>query len=612
MVGVKIGEKIYDLSTPLDEDVVLSFVSTASPEGLEILRHSTAHVLAQAVKELYPHAQLAIGPVIENGFYYDVCHDVPFQPKDLEAITARMKEIVDRDLPVHRHCWTKAAALDFFGTHHERFKKELIEAFPEEETISVYTQGDFTDLCRGPHVPSTKHVGNGFALTKVSGAYWRGDQKNVQLQRIYGTAWPSEEALTAYLHQQAEAEKRDHRKIGKDMELFHFQPEAPGNVFWHPQGWAIYQLLQSYIQEKLRGHYHEINTPQVISCSLWQKSGHWDVFRKNMVTITHNDALYALKPMSCPCHIQIFNQGIKSYRDLPLRYAEFGRVTREEPSGALAGLMRLRAFVQDDGHIFCTPEQLVQEAKTFCETLFHIYHELGFTDILVRFSTRPDERIGSDELWDYAESSLKAGADAAGLSCVHFPKEGAFYGPKLEFVLKDSMGRLWQCGTLQADFMMPERLNAHYVDKDGTERPCVMLHRAILGSMERFIGVLLEHTGGWLPLWLAPTQLAVVTITEKVLEYGKKVANVFREGDIRMIEDFRQEKLGYKIREHTQKKVPYIAIIGAKEAENGTITLRWATGEDHSFPLEEALFRITHHSKSRNPSAFFSINDTPL
>jgi threonyl-tRNA synthetase len=578
-IAIAVNDHVQDLSLPLPSEGSIRFISLTDPEGLEILRHSTAHILAHAVKELFPDTQVTIGPVIENGFYYDFFRSEPFREEDLRSIETRMRDIVKRNEPVHREVWDRDQAITFFENQGEAFKVQIIKDIPSDQKLSFYQQGNFVDLCRGPHLPSTGSGGDHFRLMKISGAYWRGDAKNPQLQRIYGTAWATEEELSAYLHMLEEAEKRDHRRLGHDMELFHFQEEAPGSVFWHPKGWSIYTTLQGYIRRTLQHRgYQEVNTPQLVDKSLWEASGHWDKFRENMFLIPQEEKTFGLKPMNCPCHVQIFNRKLRSYKDLPLRLAEFGSCMRNESSGSRAGLMRVSSFVQDDAHIFCTPEQITSETKTFCALLFEVYHAMGFDNIIVRLSTRPEKRLGTDEVWDHAEEALALGAKSAGLEYTLFPGEGAFYGPKLEFVLKDSLGRLWQCGTLQVDFVLPQRLEAYYVGADGHKHHPVMLHRAILGSMERFIGVLLEHTGGILPLWLAPTQVSILSVSEKTSEYAQEVANHLE--FLRVDVDTRNEKIGYKIREHTLKKVPILVIIGAKEQENQTVTLRFRENQD--------------------------------
>jgi threonyl-tRNA synthetase len=600
-VAIQVDGILQDLSAFLPETAELYLIACNSPEGLTVLRHSAAHVLAQAVKELYPETQVTIGPVIEDGFYYDFSPVSPFQEKDLPLIEARMRDIVKRNDPLMREVWSREKVVAYFEAQKEHFKVEVIGAIPPEESISIYRQGAFLDVCRGPHLPSTGLLGKGFALTKLSGAYWRGDANGPQLQRIYGTAWANEDDLKAYLFRMQELEKRDHRRLGKEMDLFHSQEEAPGAIFWHPSGWIVYQILQDFIREELKDQaYQEVNTPQLISKTLWEASGHWEKFRDHIFCVSVEDEtmdeenaldhakIYGMKPMSCPCHIQIFKQKLHSYRDLPLRMSEFGRVMRHESSGSRLGLMRLFSFVQDDGHIFCTPDQTLEETARFCRHLMSIYRTLGFNEVIVRFSTRPTMRLGSDEVWDQAEAALEKGAKAAGLTLELFPGEGAFYGPKLEFVLKDSLGRLWQCGTLQMDFVMPKRLGAVYIDAAGEKQSPILLHRALLGSMERFMGVLLEHTGGHLPFWLAPVQGVILTVSEKALEYGKEVLECMKGFRIHL--DDRNEKLGYKIREHTLKKVPCLLIVGTEEAQNRTVMLRsYAPGESlqERFSLEE-------------------------
>lgn len=578
------GGKVCDLGGR-DSDTL---VERSSKEGLEVLRHTAAHVMAQAVKRLYPDAQVTIGPVIEDGFYYDFLPEKPFQEADLSRIEAEMQKIVQENFSIHRSEWSEEEAVAYFLERCEPFKAQIVRDLPKDGPISVYSQGEFIDLCRGPHCPSTGYLKEGFKLLRVSGSYWRGDSKGQPLQRIYGTAWASKEDLEAYLYRIAEAEKRDHRKVAKAMDLFHVQEEAPGCVFWHPYGWTLYRTLQTYIRDRLESSYKEVNTPQLVSQSLWQASGHWDQYQENMFALEHNDVQFALKPMNCPCHVQIFNQGIKSYKDLPLRLAEFGSCHRNEPSGALSGLMRVRNFVQDDAHIFCTPEHIASETQQFCALLQSVYQDLGFTDFLIRFATRPEKRLGADNVWDIAERSLKEGAEQANLVCELHPGEGAFYGPKLEFVLKDSLGRLWQCGTLQVDFVLPERLGANYVDAQGVQRPVVMLHRAILGSFERFMGVLLEHYAGRLPLWLAPVQSVVCSISEKAQEYAQEVCAQLQAEGIRAECDIQNEKIGHKIRSHALRKVGCIAVVGVKEAASGCVNLRIGEKE-HLVSVTEAV-----------------------
>lgn len=596
-IAVKINGKLYDFTTPLEQthgEVV--FILRDDPQALEVLRHTGAHILAQAVQDLFKSVQVTIGPVTEDGFFYDFFRQEPFCAEDLQRIEARMRDIVAQNLPVERKVYSRQEAMDLFEKKGETFKMRLIEKIPEGEILSVYHQGDFFDLCRGPHLPSTGLLGNAFSLTKVSGAYWQGAGDKIQLQRIYGMAWATPEQLQAHLVAKAEAEKRDHRRLGRQMALFHFQEEAPGAVFWHPKGWTIYQTLQRALQKKLiKQGYVEVNTPQLVSHTLWKSSGHWDKFRENIYEVKTEEQLYGLKPMNCPCHVQIFNYAIRSYKDLPLRMAEFGRCMRHEPSGARSGLMRMTSFVQDDAHIFCTPEQMTEETLAFCKLLFEVYHALGFDEVLIRLSTRPEQRLGEEQIWDQAEAALAEGAKAAGLSYTVSPGEGAFYGPKLEFVLKDSLGRLWQCGTLQVDFVLPERLKAFYVGADGKKHPPVMLHRAILGSFERFLGVYLEHTGGHLPLWLAPVQGMVTPITQEQVPYAQKLQLEFK--NLRLEIDKRNEKIGYKIRELAEQKIPYMLILGKREEENQTVTLRSHDGTEVCLPWQEIHARLTEEAK---------------
>lgn len=590
-VATRVNGELWDLTRILPENATIEIITRQDPEGLEIIRHDTAHVIAEAVKELYPETQITIGPAIENGFYYDFYRETPFTPEDFEKIENRMREIVKRDEKFIREEWKREDAIVFFKKEGEHFKAELIESIPAGEVITVYRQGNFTDLCRGPHLPSTGRIGNAFKLMKVAGAYWRGDHKNPMLQRIYGTAWATEQQLKDHLTQLEEAEKRDHRRLGAELDLFHIQEEAPGSVFWHSKGWSIYRNLENYVRARLeKNNYVEVKTPQILDRSLWEASGHWEKFRENMFTVESEDKTLAVKPMNCPCHVQIFKQGMKSYRDLPLRMAEFGSCHRNEPSGSLHGLMRVRAFVQDDAHIFCTPEQIVSETKDFCDLLKGIYKDFGFTDIRVKFSDRPEKRAGADEVWDLAEKSLVEAATAAGLEYVLNPGEGAFYGPKLEFVLKDTIGRDWQCGTLQVDFVLPERLDASYIAEDGKRHRPVMLHRAILGSFERFIGVLIEHYAGKFPLWLNPVQAVVAPITDEAATYAQELYNQLREQGLRAEIDTRNEKISYKIREHSVQKVPYILVVGKREAEEGTVAVRRLGGESQQVMKKEEIF----------------------
>ncbi|MFM7630368.1 MAG: threonine--tRNA ligase [Alphaproteobacteria bacterium] len=593
-VLLSLDDVLYDLSHTITQDARVRLLSADDPAALETLRHDAAHIMAQAVKTLYPHVQVTIGPSIENGFYYDFHTPEPFREEDLAAIEAKMRQIVEAKIPLVREVWERNTAITFFEGLGEHFKAEIIRDLPENEVISLYRQGDFVDLCRGPHFPTTGHVGTAFQLQRVAGAYWRGDAKNPMLQRIYGTAWASQEDLKAYLTMLEEAEKRDHRKLGRAMELFHFQDEAPGSIFWHPAGWTLYQGVVQYILKKMQQHgYQEVNTPILVDKTLWEQSGHWDKFRDNMFVCQHGDdeKTFAIKPMNCPGHVQIFKQGIKSYRDLPLRLTEFNTLHRNESSGSLHGLLRLRTFHQDDAHIFCTPDQINEEAVAFCALLKEIYADFGFHDVHIKFSDRPEKRAGSDDTWDRAEKALKEAAVASGLAFTLNPGEGAFYGPKLEFVLRDAIGRDWQCGTLQCDFILPERLGAHYVDASGDKVHPVMLHRAILGSLERFIGILLENTAGHLPLWLAPTQVAVLTITSAQDAAASAFYETLKRAGMRAVLDTRSEKVSYKIREHSLKKVPILAIIGAKEAEDGTVTLRRLGSVDTQTVSQEAFLR---------------------
>ena len=567
----------WDLSRPIDDDSELSLITAKNTDSaLELVRHDCAHIMAEAVLELYPDAQVTIGPSIENGFYYDFHREQPFTTDELSAIEARMHEIVDRDEPIERRVWTRDEAIAFYRAKDEPFKIELVEAIAEGETVSYYTQGGFIDLCRGPHLPSTGRAGHAFKLMKVAGAYWRGDSNRPMLQRIYGTAWLTEKDLGQYLTMLEEAEKRDHRKLGRQLDFFHLQEEAAGSVFWHPKGWTLYREIEMYMRRRLSdANYSEVKTPQLVDRSLWEASGHWDKFGENMFTAaTTEDRTLALKPMNCPGHVQIYRQGVKSYRDLPLRMAEFGSCHRNEPSGALHGIMRVRAFTQDDAHIFCTEEQINSESVEFCNLLQDIYKDFGFEDVHVKFSDRPEVRAGDDATWDKAEAALRDATNAAGLETLLNPGEGAFYGPKLEFVLRDAIGRDWQCGTLQVDFVLPERLDAEYVAEDGNRYRPVMLHRAILGSLERWIGILIEQYSGRMPAWLSPVQLVVAAITDSAHDYAKQVYKAALVAGMRAELDTRNEKIGYKIREHLTAKVPFILAVGGREAEAGTVALR--------------------------------------
>ena len=585
----EVDGRLRDASHLIEDDAALRIITAKDPEGLEVIRHSTAHLLAQAVERLYPECQVTIGPVIENGFYYDFSYTPGFTMEDLDRIGAEMRRIVKDALPVTREVWHRGEAIQFFRQEGEEYKAEIIADLPEGEEITLYRQGEFVDLCRGPHVPDTGKLGQ-FKLTKLAGAYWRGDSRNEMLQRIYGTAWPSKRELEEYLHRLEEAEKRDHRRLGKQLNLFHFQEEAPGMVFWHDKGWRIYNEVKGYIRKQLRHNdYLEVNTPQVVDIKLWEKSGHAEKFIEDMFLTDSENRNYAIKPMNCPCHVQIYKQGIKSYRDLPLRMGEFGSCHRNEPSGALHGLMRVRAFTQDDAHIFCTPDQVQAESAAFIALLYEIYADFGFNEVLVKLSTRPEQRIGADELWDKAEADLAAALEEAGIAYDLTPGEGAFYGPKIEFSLKDTIGRVWQCGTLQLDFNMPGRLDASYVDEDSARQTPVMLHRAILGSLERFIGILIENSGGAFPAWLAPVQAVVLNISEKQDEFCGKVAETLGNQGFRVDSDLRNEKIGFKIRQHTLDKVPYLLVVGDREVESGTIAVRTRSGEDLGSMTVEAF-----------------------
>ena len=592
----KVDGRMVDTSYMIDRDVNLAIITGKSDEALELIRHDAAHVMAQAVQELYPGTQVTIGPAIEDGFYYDFAREEPFTPADLQKIEDRMREIVGRDLPIEREVWDREQAKKTFGDIGESYKVQIIEdIIPEGEEVSIYRQGDWFDVCRGPHLPSTGKLPKAFKLMKLAGAYWRGDSNNPMLQRIYGTAWRSKDELKDYLHRLEEAEKRDHRKIGKALDLFHSQDEAPGMVFWHNRGWTIYLTVQQYIRDKLRDHgYQEVHTPQVIDRSLWEKSGHWDKFG-DMIFTTHSENRdYAIKPMNCPAHIQIYNHGLKSYRDLPLRLAEFGSCHRNEPSGTLHGLMRVRNFVQDDAHIFCTEEQILSEVLAFNDLLFEVYRDFGFDEVLVKLSTRPEKRVGSDELWDKAEKSLEDALSQSGLDWELQPGEGAFYGPKIEYSLRDCLNRVWQLGTIQLDFSMPGRLGATYIAEDNSKQVPVMLHRAILGSIERFIGILIEHHAGSFPLWLSPVQAVVMNITDRQADFCKEVAKSLLDKGFRAELDLRNEKIGFKIREHTLQRTPYLLVVGDREMENRSVALRTRSGEDlGSVPLDQLIERFT-------------------
>jgi threonyl-tRNA synthetase len=589
----------WDLTRPIENDARLSLVTAKDEQALALLRHDCAHVMAEAVLELFPETQVTIGPAIENGFYYDFHRETAFSEDDLATIEKRMHEIVDRDEPIIRNVWTRDEAVAFYKKNNEPFKIELVEAIPADQTVTFYQQGDFIDLCRGPHLPSTGKLGHAFKLMKVAGAYWRGDSTRPMLQRIYGTAWVTEKDLAAYLHMLEEAEKRDHRKLGRQLGLFHLQEEAAGSVFWHAKGWVLYREIEAYVRRRLdAAGYSEVKTPQLVDRSLWEASGHWEKFGENMFTAQSEDErTLALKPMNCPCHVQIFRQGIKSYRDLPLRMAEFGSCHRNEPSGALHGIMRVRAFTQDDAHIFCTEEQITAESVKFCSLLQSIYADFGFHDVRVKFSDRPEVRAGDDATWDRAEAALTDATKAAKLDTILNPGEGAFYGPKLEFVLRDAIGRDWQCGTLQVDFVLPDRLDAEYVGEDGNRHRPVMLHRAILGSMERWIGILIEQYAGRMPAWLAPVQIVVASITDQANDYAREVAAAAADLGLRVETDLRNEKISYKVREHSVMKVPFILAVGGREAEAGTVALRRiGSNEQQVIDMAEALATLQSES----------------
>jgi len=590
-LAVRIDGEMEDLSRPIEADCNFSIVTAKDDDALDLLRHDAAHVMAQAVQELFPGTQVTIGPSIENGYYYDFARDEPFSTDDFEAIENKMAEIVDQDLEFFREVWDRDEAIEFFKAKGEAYKAELIEAIPAGDDVLIYRQGDWVDLCRGPHLPSTGKLGKHFKLMKLAGAYWRGNSDNEMLQRIYGTAWADKKQLKAYLNMLEEAEKRDHRRLGREMELFHIQEEAIGSAFWHPKGWQLYRTVQNYIRNRLeKAGYVEVNTPQLVNRSLWEDSGHWEKFRDDMFISEAEDKILAIKPMNCPCHVQIFRHGTKSYRDLPLRMAEFGSCHRNEPSGALHGLMRVRAFTQDDAHIFCTEDQITEETKIFCDLLMSVYKDFGFEDVVVKFSDRPEVRVGDDATWDKAEKALTDAVNAAGHDYELNPGEGAFYGPKLEFVLRDAIGRDWQCGTHQVDFVLPERLDANYVGEDGEKHHPVMLHRAILGSFERFIGILIENYAGRFPFWLAPLQVVVATITDDAKPYAEKVLEVLKDAGLHAEADLRNEKINYKVREHSVQKVPVILVVGAREAEENTVAMRRLGGKDQEIlALETAI-----------------------
>ncbi len=600
-LAARVNGKLVDTQQVIEADAELAIVTDRDPEGLEILRHSTAHLLAHAVKELFPAAQVTIGPVIENGFYYDFSFERPFTPEDLAAIEKRMAEIARRDLKVERSVMPRDQAVKFFRDLGEHYKAEIIAAIPTDEPISLYGQGSFVDLCRGPHVPSTGKL-KVFKLMKVAGAYWRGDSSNEMLQRIYGTAWAKKDEQDAYLHMLEEAEKRDHRRLGTQLDLFHMQEEAPGLVFWHPKGWTLWQVIEQYMREVYRDNgYQEVRCPQILDRRLWERTGHWENYKEFMFTTASENRDYAIKPMNCPGHVQIYNKGVRSYRDLPLRYGEFGSCHRNEPSGALHGLMRVRGFVQDDGHIFCTEDQILGECAAYTALLQRVYRDFGFNDIIYRVATRPAKRIGEDAAWDKAERALIDSLRQSGVEFEVSPGEGAFYGPKIEYSLKDAIGRVWQCGTMQVDFFMPGRLGAEYVAEDNSRRTPVMLHRAIVGSMERFIGILVENFAGALPLWLAPEQVVVMSITERQVGYAGEAATALRAAGWRAVEDLRNEKISYKIREHSLQKLPYQLVVGDKEVQAGTVAVRARGGEDLGpMRLDAFIARLRSEADARS------------
>ncbi len=594
-IALKLDGRPRDLATVIDRDAKAAIITRDQPDGLEIIRHDAAHVMAEAVKELYPETQVTFGPATENGFYYDFARDTPFTPEDLEKIEARMRDIVKRDETITREVWERDKAVAFFDSIGETYKAEWISEIPKDEEISLYRQGDFVDLCVGPHLPSTGQLGQAFKLMSVAGAYWRGDAKNAQLQRIHGTAWATQKELDQYLFRLEEAERRDHRRVGRELELFHLGDEAVGSVFWHPKGWTLFRIIESYMRGRLeKAGYQEVKGPQLLDRTLWEKTGHWDNFRDNMfIAESRDDRVLAVKPMNCPGHVLIFGNRLRSYRELPLRFAEFGSCTRNEPSGALHGIMRVRAFTQDDAHIFCTEEQITGESIAFCKLLLSIYKDFGFEDVGIKFATRPEQRIGSDETWDYAEKSLADAVKAAGLDFTLAPGEGAFYGPKLEFHLRDALGREWQCGTLQLDYMMPGRLGASYVGEDGGRHVPVMLHRAILGSMERFIGILIEHYAGRFPLWLSPVQAVVATITAEANAYAAEVARAMSAAGLRVALDTGNETINYKVREHSLARVPVMLVVGKREAENRAVSLRRLGGNaQQALALAEAVDKL--------------------
>jgi len=602
-LAARVDGKLVDTSYLIDQDASLAIVTDKDPDGLEVIRHSTAHLLAQAVKELFPEAQVTIGPVIEDGFYYDFAYQRPFTPEDLAAIEKRMAELAQADEKVTRRVMPRDAAVKFFRDQGEIYKAEIIAGIPDKEAISLYGQGNWVDLCRGPHVPSTGKL-KAFKLTKLAGAYWRGDSRNEMLQRIYGTAWPDKKQLEAYLHRLEEAEKRDHRRIGKELDLFHLQEEAPGAVFWHPKGWTVFQALIAYMRQRQQAAgYEEVNAPELMDATLWQQSGHLEKFGENMyLTKTPDERLYAIKPMNCPGHVQIFKHGLRSYRELPVRFAEFGKVHRFEPSGALHGLMRVRAFTQDDGHCFVTEDQITSESVAITQLILDIYRDFGFEEVTIKYADRPAKRVGDDAIWDRAEAALQAASAAAGIETTLNKGEGAFYGPKLEFVLRDAIGRDWQCGTLQVDLNMPERLGAYYIDEHSAKRIPVMLHRAMFGSLERFFAILLEHHAGRLPAWLSPVQVVVMSITDRQTEYVRQVTETLKNQGFRVESDLRNEKVGFKIREHTLRRVPYLLVAGDKEVAANTLSVRTRSGKDLGSMVPETFaerLRVELDSRGR-------------
>ena len=602
-IGGKVDGKLVDTSYPISQNATLAIITAKDADGLEMIRHSTAHLLAYAVKELFPDAQVTIGPVVENGFYYDFSYKRPFTPEDLAAIEKKMTELASKDEPVLRRVLPRDEAVDYFKDMGEAYKAEIIASIPTNEDVSLYREGTFEDLCRGPHVPSTGKLKH-FKLMKVAGAYWRGDHRNEMLQRIYGTAWASKEELQQYLHMLEEAEKRDHRKLGKELDLFHIDEHSPGTIFWHPKGWTLWQEVEQYMRRVYRENgYQEVKGPQILDKGLWEKTGHWDKYRENMFTTESEKRDYALKPMNCPGHILIFKQGVRSYRDLPLRYGEFGACHRNEPTGGLHGIMRVRAFTQDDGHIFCTEAQIQSEVQAFTSLLQKVYADFGFNNIIYKLSTRPEQRIGTEESWDKAENALAEGLRASGCEFTILPGEGAFYGPKIEYTLKDALGREWQCGTIQVDPNLPERLDAEFVGEDGHRHRPLMLHRAIVGSLERFIGILIEQYAGALPAWLAPEQVVVLNITDAQAEYAQNVAQTLQNQGFRAITDLNNDKITYKIRSHATRKLPYILVVGDKEKENGTVAVRARGNQDLGVMPVEAFMQLLRDDVARKSSA---------